>query len=523
MRIKKKLLLPVVFFTIFTLILGAPLTAFAATPLKIALKYNDDMMIDYDLGYPPGYSPGGATLYAGDEGPAERGVRADVPFGGVKTDPGDVVVAKQIYCIDPFTPFHGQLPGLGGEQSGDGNGYTDSISGYVVAAPWHIPDNANLKYNNALLWLVYNGYRGDFISTSSSGDLESQQQVQALKDLYDSDSSTGKIDSGTVPPNKFKEIALMATKIAIWDIVVEGRVGGTFEFIDAVKFDDDEEKILRLLIDLMIADAKARDPQGPQTTSLSLTIDDKSATRTSIGSRSFYGPLRVDAALKNGVSATLLDRVYLENNRGYKFVEILSGNTIRDLDSDLNYGTDKNMQYLDGDTLPWTNGQLYVEVPTGWDRSITVSAYAGALEAEVVKGTPLVFVYEELDTGVYDWNAIQAFIGAAEGPADLFAEAKMNISPPSGNRPPRPPGGPDEPGEPEEPEEPNKPNEPEEPEIPNKPQVPGDPPTTIGNDDPPGGGTDVPPTGVGSAVVCAILLLMSATVMAFAVLRRRDK
>jgi len=415
----------------------APSAMAAGDPYRMVLRYYDDVQITYSLTYPA----------AGTPSPVVKA--EDVPIGGVGTpDASNVyalndVVFPQVYCVDPWTAFHSQVttPGIGGSSkwfpaaNGD-TGYTaDSVSGYVDAAPW-AGTGALQTYADAVNWLATNGYRGDYVHNPTlTDDAESQASVDRLNAMFHTLAGY----NGAIT----KEIALMATKVAIWKVV-----GGDGVQVVKTTLDnrtDGSRAIFDALVDALVNAAlnpSSRPTSPVMPSSLSLAITDAGATYT-VGTLntdySYYGPMKVVATLNDapgdlsGMTQASLSVSGL-NSTGVAFVPAFDADpATTSLNTGKLPGTAKILPYISGtgsgDT--WTSDEFYLAVPK--ERTpdngdqLVVKAQAKAPAVEVAEGTPVVLAFQQ-SNGVQDWDAIQAFIGATTGDqtVDLYAEANWS-------------------------------------------------------------------------------------------------
>ncbi|MCL2884479.1 MAG: hypothetical protein FWF49_03210, partial [Oscillospiraceae bacterium] len=158
--------------------LSAPAAAADNNQYRIVLRYYDPIQITYTIQYPASDDRGEWT------GPE------DVPVGGVGVPDANnkfginPYLSTQIYCVDPFTPFHGQVPGLGGSFEWDTGSMADTVTGYVEAAPW-VTSGAMQVYGDAVRWLAANGYRGVY-NYGGTDDAESQASVARLNTMFPS-------------------------------------------------------------------------------------------------------------------------------------------------------------------------------------------------------------------------------------------------------------------------------------------------------------------------------------------------
>ena len=351
------------------------------------VKYYDSVMLTYNLYYPSGGVWGGS---------------GDVPLGGAG-------ISSQIYCADPFVAFHSMA-----ETTWEGT-TTDRVDGYVAAAPWAV-SGAMLQNDDAVRWLVLNGYRGDFLGDDS----ESRESVARLQGLYP---GLGEID---------KTIALMATKVSIWKTLA----GDNVEII-RTSLDPAREAVFFALVDAMVSDAAWGTPTGEIMTEFSLSIREIKSEIVE-GAEHTYVPLTVTAQLENTGGGAGLDGVFLTvSGPDIDDITFVDGpeEGSAELPYGVIYGTDQNAQFLEGGGFAQTGGEwtwegdVYLRIPA--DRApdygdmLTIRAMARAGSVAVYPGTPVTLVYG--GGGYQDWNYVQAFIGAAcDGmTADLFAEASV--------------------------------------------------------------------------------------------------
>jgi len=407
---------------------GAPSALAAGDPYRMVLRYYDDVQITYSLEYP-------AT--------SSRVVKPeDVPIGGVGTPNSanvfaiDGYVFPQVYCVDPWTAFHSQVPGLGESQwfpaAGGDTGYTaDSVSGYVDAAPW-TGTGAIQAYGAAVDWITTNGYRGEYRhNPTSPEDAESLASVARLNAMFP---AIGGIT---------KEIALMATKVAIWKVI-----GGDSVQVVTTTLDnraDGSRAKFDALVDALVTNAldESNRPSAVTTnevdaSSLSLKIDDTGATYITDQSTTYnyYGPMSVVGTLNHAPNGNLsgMTQSFLSvsgmNSAGVSFVTATAEDpaTVQ-LGTGTLPGTNRTLPMIGGSGLndTWTSGQFYLAIPKtrtpDKGDQLLVTAQAKAPAVAVEPGTPVVLAFQ--DSGIQDWSTIQAFVGATTGQqtVDLYAEA----------------------------------------------------------------------------------------------------
>ncbi|MCL1895403.1 MAG: DUF5979 domain-containing protein [Clostridiales bacterium] len=416
-----------VFVLVMALILGivapgakvAPLAYADSTssPYTATLLYHNDIQITYTLNYPAG------GVWDG---------YGDIPMGGNG-------ISDQIYCADPFIHFHPVVTALGGASDYDPKTQTqtDTIGNYVVCAPWNMSGAMKENYE-AVYWIVANGFRGeyDYLAANGGSGQECVASLTRLKSLY-----PGLLPSGSNAADKrAKQISFMATKVAIWKVVAGANVT-----IVRTSLSSADEKTFFTLVDRMVADATAipghNGKPAAATTGFDIKIGEESppAALTDGGDGfDYYGPLSVAAELKNsaGDIKALLDKVFLTlsgpESAGITFVDGVGGAA---LPGGLPvYGTANSAQYLDnsggsGDFSmaggSWASKAFYLKIPhaRGTADYLTIKAMAKANDVDLLKGTPLTFVYE--NGAIQDWEFVQAFVGAAGDAmkADLFADA----------------------------------------------------------------------------------------------------
>lgn len=369
--------------------------ALAADKHTVTLRYYDDIQITFKISYPSGGVWSGAQ---------------DVPIGGTS-------LSSQIYCVDPFTPFHGEVSALGRSFWSQGT-TTDEVSGYVSAAPWAM-SGAMQKYGDAVRWIASNGYRGVFGHHSSGiqEDAESRASVERLISMYGD-------------TNINKEIALMATKVAIW-YTVAGRdnIQIVHTTLDGRLHPDGTAMLSTFnnLVSALTADGEnARQGKMPvqsvPITTLTADINDSGAFFDLENGR--YGPFSVTASL-NGLPH-IPSAVHLtasgSGSQNFSFVDSAFNPLMEDSTI-----TNAFSVFSTTNTLS-VNNEFYLLLPASPNglENMTIRAMVVAEKAPVVQGTPVVYAYWDGDQ--QDWTKIQAFIGAASraGTADLFAEASVN-------------------------------------------------------------------------------------------------
>jgi hypothetical protein len=453
----------------FTLI---PANAADNNSYTVQAKYYDALTIYYKINYPDG---------------SFREFGEDAPVGVLKDSNGKVIM-NQIYCVDPFAAFVDKLTSSekttqgplvsntykevysirgplltknyiwapytkDGENWGSTTTYTKE--GYTFAAPW-TSSAGTQKKKDAVAWLILNGYRGDFRAHGGETS-ESQISLDRLNNMY-RNTVGGYIDKST---------ALMATKYALWEILTsdmpEDTVAATSTMLKNV--DPVWQQIFYNLSAALINDAlkwydgDARNGTGEiplsKITSLHLdirnNIDTITAPLNETGEYMYYGPLTVGASINNpsgtADKAPILEKVFLSVSDKISGAELpsisfVSRTTYTDLNRDALPGTNQSTQYISVSSKSgrgWESDEFYLKIPKDLISSgavdinrLTVKAMAMATKVPVEGGTPAVLVYQYPDghpnAGAQDWNAIQAYIGAAAQDAeiDLFAQTSLN-------------------------------------------------------------------------------------------------
>ena len=386
---------------------AAALLADGGDTYTATLQYYDNIQITYTLRYPTG------GLWSG---------AGDVPIGGM--DNGEYSFS-QIFCADPFVAFHSIA-----NTTWPPPYYTttDTMGGYTVAAPW-ATSAAMRRNSDAVRWLVYNGYRGNY--NAKSTDPESIASILRLNSMYPEYPGFGPID---------ETIAVMATKIAVWKILAGDDVQ---ILVTSLEGDAGRKATLNTLVDLLIADARAYamapDPAAAGWTDLLLTIEDDPGLEfddVNDDVYSFYGPLCVRAELVNPDALPDMDKVFLSavgfQTRDVVFTRDKSTDDAGLLGSGALYGTDRTLQYAEGGASggEWVSEPFYLRIPAGRllpDASgILIRAMGMAKGAELYPGTPVTFVHDSY--GVQDWNYVQAFVGAARDDMfmNLYAETRAS-------------------------------------------------------------------------------------------------
>ena len=367
------------------------------SPYTATLRYYDDIQITYTLNYPTGGVWSGA---------------GDIPIGGTGN-------SSQIYCVDPFIHFHAVADTTWDNAT---SATVDTMAGYTTAAPW-TTSAAMQRNNDAVCWLLYNGYRGDYLAD----DQDSIDSVSRLNTLY----------SGLVPGVINKQIALMATKVAIWKTLV-----GDDITILRTSLTSAEQPIFDALVTRLVSDALDFQSSGGGSlggTGLILDIDDGGfALYASDATFDYYGPITVSADLQNspgGDISSLLDRVYLNVSGPNTSSVSLVDTSYNPLPTGLLYGTNFTNPYLSNSDFSlsageWRSSEFLLAVPSGRQpvggAHLTIQARAKAAEVPLAAGTPMTFIYTA--AGIQDWEYVQAYAGVAQDGimADLYGETRRD-------------------------------------------------------------------------------------------------
>ncbi|MCL1829331.1 MAG: DUF5979 domain-containing protein, partial [Oscillospiraceae bacterium] len=284
---------------------------------------------------------------------------------------------------------------------------TDTMSGYVAAAPWAL-SGAMRRDADAVNWLITNGYRGDYLADNS----ESRASVERLNALFP---NIGFID---------KKIALMATKVAVWMVLAGSDVEITGTSLDG---DEIKRDTFYALTDALLS--RAGGPADESTTSFAIALDDSVAEHSRDSEYHYYGPLTVSAEIKNSSGALNIAGVFLTvsgpDSVDVEIVKEIGGSAFP---SDTVYGTTVSGFYLDT-----YDSDFYLKMPNARGENynspadlLTVKAMARAKDVLLTAGTPVTFVYGA--DGVFDWDYVQAYAGAAADGmyADFYAETMLN-------------------------------------------------------------------------------------------------
>ena len=365
------------------------------SPYTATLRYYDDIQITYTLNYPSG------SIWSGS---------GDVPIGGV-------AIADQIYCADPFVAFHSIA-----NTSWDNltHATVDTMGDYVVAAPWATSTTVQ-QNDDALRWLIYHAYRGDYLAN----DNVSVASVARLNAMYPS--------IGPVAIDR--RIALMATKVAIWK-----QIEGDNLIILRTSLNANEQITFDNLVAALVSDAQTKGATDRYGTEFSIDIHGSFQIDHDDGTYDYYGPLTIAADLWNsdgGAIELLMNDVFLTasgpDSDLIEFVDAIDNS----LPNAVVYGTAQSTAYLNHDDFStvsgeWTSTSFYLKIPKARQpqngEHLTIRAMAKADDVPLVEGTTVLFIHG--NSGIQDWNYVQAFIGAAKDgmEVDLYAEARLRTS-----------------------------------------------------------------------------------------------
>ena len=386
------------------LLLSGVGAAGAADPYNIKLYYNDNIQITYTIKKPSG------SVSTGPE---------DIPIGGAR---GGALSASQIYCVDPFTPFHSRVPAVGGKFDWDPvyRLMYDEIRGYVAITPGELSDVLRAEIDR-VRWIVANGYRGNFLEN----DQESRDSVERLQKLYSDDD----ID---------KEIALMATKVAIWKVIAGNNVTVVNTTLDGKLTNSGKSKreVFNTLYGNLVADSKMwsvmSDTVPVNNFDIVLNYDDSPPVIDDI--YEYYGPLTVRTGITKPNYVDSINDLFLTvsgpDSAEVKFaVSDGLGDFQEITEKGPIYGTNiHDATYINmGGASSQT---FYLKVPVSRHPNngdmLTVRAVARANNVPLLGGgMPVVFVYQS--GGIQDWDTIQAFVGWVEGgDNELYADAIVN-------------------------------------------------------------------------------------------------
>jgi len=432
----------------------------------VLLRYYDRVQINYRVVYSDGRAP-----FNGPE---------DIPIGGVgqytlTPSPGtpntatiEELIIRQAYCIDPFTSFthyaDGTAPSLGPLATDDlGHAWGPTTAhwkdGYEPAVPWVMSEILQ-KYYDEVMWITYNGYRGDFrwgdnTQLPDEDNTENSDSIDRLKGLYP-DLSLEYED---------KDVAVMATKVAIWRILTDDFPGAftlnSTVFQTGMPYlglapDPDKQAKFEDLLKYLLRDARAgRDTSGfhPEHTALTVNINGANLMAppgVSNSNYDYFGPLPVTATLEHAaeIDTHPIDMFFTARgpfSMDVRFVTI-TGSTITEMPGKPLPGTAiTNAQHVSGDIVggSYARGDVYVRVPknrvnflapgSAGSELLTIRAMAVAQNVKMAAGTPVPVVAAP-GGGSQDWHAVQAFIGALAldtvmtvyGDAGVFVDYEFN-------------------------------------------------------------------------------------------------
>ncbi|MDR1765750.1 MAG: Cys-Gln thioester bond-forming surface protein [Lachnospiraceae bacterium] len=369
----------------------------------------------------------------------------DVPVGGAYLGgPNGTQVIPQVYCVDAAVPFHSWVNGDGQASYGAGTSHetgrnplpathgftTDVAPGYVVAAPNQIPTRLAAHWQQ-LSWLVSYGY-SDAASMAYLTTIPLSDGRGPLPNLTTAD----------------YDVAVMATKTAVWHYTNPDVAYISTGFLTESGGDPDSPNGIKhrqfnaLMQELIArADAYALSPTPDPLYSpapLQIAFDYFGAgtaanpAPTYSGTDSIYGPYSVRDVNAIGIT----ERVFLSmadtSNPGGASVVFLS-----------NAGTDASPSpgaplpldlpaYGSNDPSPLmgpgvqVGEKFYIKAPTTLPlHGLSINGYtrAAGVSADPLRPTmrvPVVLVNQDLATGAQDWEAVQAFIGAADSPVTVY-------------------------------------------------------------------------------------------------------
>jgi hypothetical protein len=378
----------------------------------------------------------------------------DVPVGGAYLDyggPNQKLALAQVYCAAASVPFHSRVGSVGGGTTWSGGLTIDTAPNYAAVVPEQVPAVLGAHWRE-LEWVVLNGYQG----TPAS--------LTAMNNLF-----PNLIDNGLNLPDFDKDVAVMATKAAVWHFTNPDVVFTNTGFLSKSAGNPNSSYGIKhrqfiALLDALIkgADNYAIDPGAPSlynksvdVTPYDIVIDDSdSEPLISVGTKptnsSFdegghaFGPYyvretqdsfdarpadtvrtRETALLQLFDAGTLITDVeFYDRNPGDTSAQRLSDDPV--------YGESSSLPGV-GISDPTKNGAdvpFYVFVPQSkWNDisdDLTITAVAKedllSVNSRTVK-IPKVLAYQDPQTGVQDWNKIQAFIGVADAPLTQYASA----------------------------------------------------------------------------------------------------
>ncbi|MDR1617374.1 MAG: Cys-Gln thioester bond-forming surface protein [Syntrophomonadaceae bacterium] len=338
--------------------------------------------------------------------------RGDVPLGGAKLN-GELVI-PQLYCVDAQVPFHSYVGNVGGATTSPGGRTTDTVPGYVAVSPNELPAVLHGHWNE-LSWLVMNGYSDD-------------ASLAALNTKY-SDFLGDNIGS---LPNITKDVAVMATKAAVWHYTNPDVAFLSTNFLDKSNGDPNSANGVKhrqfvALMKRLVADADeyAANPSVPlYEAPLEIEIDpslDPPDETTDLDA-TFYGPYYVRSTNVGTIEKVFLD-ISGPTGSGsidfYKFSALTYTAILKDLQK---YGEDSTSIGAGVDI----GEAFYIRVPNDVSLdNVSITAFTRATVSDVAM--PVVLVHQNAD-GSQDWEAIQAFIGLTTGNATVYASATLPLN-----------------------------------------------------------------------------------------------
>jgi len=468
---KKRISVSIAFILVMVVLAGTfmyvAVAANPSEPYTVLVKYYDSVQIEYAL------TPETDKFHV-----------YDVPIGGIGNISAsglsgglDPVVVHQAYCIDPFTPFagrddtirstsgpavtnpyidtfdlYGGLPTYDPNYTAAGEAWgvavSDYRSDYHAVPPWIMSDAMKANYN-AVLWLVYNGYRGDFrrhnFDSGSFDDGESIASLDRLNALY---------GTGIGAPYIDKSIALMATKIAIWRVLTDGQPGSFVLRGTNLDGFPGRRAVIDNLVTKLIEGARAAPASGAPGipyTDMSLSIAAPNILTGGVypaGTGFAYYPLSVLTnfnTLGSGVTAQaagLQVDVFLTVSGPYarevRFASRLPDGSFAELGTGVFPGTTNNLQYETGSfTGNSSEIDVFLKVPLSriellgpeavGSELLRIRAMAHVPDVPVEGGTPLPIA--AVKDGVQGWDIVQAFIGAATlgSEISMYDEAFLDV------------------------------------------------------------------------------------------------
>ena len=360
----------------------------ASRQYTLTLRYYDSIQITYTINYP------GSSVWTG---------AADIPIGGTE-------ISGQVYCADPYTPFHSRVTGLGGYSYWDRSNMAsvDELSGYVDGAPWVYSGALNREIES-VRWIITNGYRGDFLAD----DQESQDSVLRLKRMYPNIAEY--ID---------KTVAVMATKVAIWRVVTGDSVQIMETSLDGTERRDGFDILVQSLFNEATSGSGRQ--ESPVTTfNISVEKSQDYKLAYNAGGFDYYGPLTVNTELFNGNASGI--KVFLTAGGTDSANVTFADDSFSPLAEDTIYGSDTTAPYI---TVGGSSADFYIAVPENRNPrdgdQLTIKAMAGAENVAVEEGTPVAYIFGA--DGIQNWDTIQAFIGAARtgSSVNIYAEASLS-------------------------------------------------------------------------------------------------